>query len=322
MASARAGRWLRQAAERGDLEEVLRRARGGAPLEAADRQGRTALRLAAEKGHLQVVRALLARGARVDAPDRKGRTALTAVWCPRVAAALLAAGADVNSRDLRGRSPLRWALRELRLGTARALLEAGAAVGEGEGDLLEMLDFEAAARERAFQGALEAVASRLGKAPQPLPGVPGTWLFAVFSEGRRSAADNLAQESRALEILAEVRRDQLDAGYFSFLMHTVCPPYYLALMPTRDPYAAVAALGTGGADRPDTVELIAWLRGLEREHPFELTHLGLRLLKARFRAPVDRPEALARRLDRLRPVGARQVRLAELRRQVLFLAWE
>src|SRR4051812_3822573 len=66
---------LRNAARKGQTSQVAALLAKGAPLESADKNGRTALMLAAEKGSAETVKLLLDRGAKADARDRDGWTA-------------------------------------------------------------------------------------------------------------------------------------------------------------------------------------------------------------------------------------------------------
>ena len=60
---------LRRAASAGDVAAVERLLAAGAPVDAANAYGATALLMAADRGRLEVVRLLLARGADVDLKD-------------------------------------------------------------------------------------------------------------------------------------------------------------------------------------------------------------------------------------------------------------
>jgi hypothetical protein len=92
---------------------------------------RTRLMCAAARGDTARVRWLLARGAPREAKDVNGWTAL--YWASSkdrsdVVDALLAAGANVDAADDSGRTPLYVAARDSRIGVMRALLAAGACV--------------------------------------------------------------------------------------------------------------------------------------------------------------------------------------------------
>jgi TonB family protein len=67
---------LMAAAERGDAESVARALALGAPVDARDGDGRTALMVAATKGHLDVVRVLVHAGADVNVRTDDGLSAI------------------------------------------------------------------------------------------------------------------------------------------------------------------------------------------------------------------------------------------------------
>jgi ankyrin repeat protein len=67
---------LQQSARAGDLQQLERLLRQGAPLNAADPAGRTPLILAVMQGHTAVVQRLLAAGANTALIDKDGLNAL------------------------------------------------------------------------------------------------------------------------------------------------------------------------------------------------------------------------------------------------------
>lgn len=66
---------LLDASKKGQKERVASLLNGAAPVDARDKNGRTALMLSAQKHHAEIVRLLLAKGANPDARDRQGWTA-------------------------------------------------------------------------------------------------------------------------------------------------------------------------------------------------------------------------------------------------------
>ena len=68
---------LRDAAQNGRVEDVRALLGQGAQIDAADRNGRTALMLAADRGHVSVIQVLLESEASLALKDRNGRTART-----------------------------------------------------------------------------------------------------------------------------------------------------------------------------------------------------------------------------------------------------
>ena len=64
------GEALRSAAREGDLGQIEELLAGGAPVDAPNRYGATALFFAADRGHLDVVRRLADAGADIDLSDR------------------------------------------------------------------------------------------------------------------------------------------------------------------------------------------------------------------------------------------------------------
>ena len=91
-----------QAAFSGDIEKVRRDLDQGAPIDAVDKEGKTALNRAALMGRADVVALLLERGANVDGRSRFGKTALMAAASKghiSVVNRLFESHADVNARD-------------------------------------------------------------------------------------------------------------------------------------------------------------------------------------------------------------------------------
>ena len=73
-------------------------------------------------------------------------------------------------------------------------------------------------------------------------------------------------------------------------------PDRVALFPRSDHYEILRLMGTNGRNYdigPDSV--IAWLRTLERDHPFVVTGMGFDWVEGRFRSVVGDADALARR---------------------------
>jgi hypothetical protein len=104
----------------------------------------------------------------------------------------------------------------------------------------------------------------------------------------------------------------------------------VGLLVAKDWAAAVRRVGTAGPRRGvDTDRIVAWLRELEKEEPFDLWEIGVDYVAGRFRRTPPDPVALARRAATIAPdlvVGHTDptAGLAELmgRNRTLYLIWE
>ncbi len=348
---------LMLAAAGGHLEVLDALLESGADPRARDDLGGTAMVRAAGGGHTRVVERLLAAGVRPD--DRSGsgvpgyshRGALgkwefpvipgseREAWTPliraagaghlRVVQALLRAGADVNSADTAGNTPLFHALWGTHLDVARSLLESGAVVNERVRDFLPALDFEEAARQPAFREACRRVARLMHSDPETVPEIPGTFSFRLPLPARLRGPGwpDWKQRVRRMQhsAAAACRRHRATLVYSTYRDGDE----RLALLPTRDPYAAVAAFGTrAGNYELDTHAIIAWRRRLEAEQPFEMTGCGSAWLEIRFATPVTDPESLAAQFDDFRPdvvgeiVDDTEGLIQMLREGRLYLWWD
>jgi len=120
---------LAEAAESGQVEEVLACLGKSIDVNARASHGSTALILAASGGHLEVARVLLDRGADANGTEADGRTALMAAAMEgyvELVRALLARGAQANARTQGGDTALSLARVLGRAEVAAALEEAGA----------------------------------------------------------------------------------------------------------------------------------------------------------------------------------------------------
>lgn len=76
----------------------------------------------------------------------------------------------------------------------------------------------------------------------------------------------------------------------------------LGLAKTTDKFKVVQLVGTDGINYGhDNVEVIAWLRELDRDEPFELTGAGFDYVEGSFKQDVRNPKALARRIHAFCP---------------------
>jgi ankyrin repeat protein len=122
---------VHEAVMRRSLSDLLQALAEGAPVDAMDREGRTALLYAAKDGDMAIASALLRAGANVNARDKIARTPLhLAANSYQVEAAelLLTQGALVDAQDLHGNTPLFNAVFDSkgRDGLITRLLAAGA----------------------------------------------------------------------------------------------------------------------------------------------------------------------------------------------------
>lgn len=118
-----------EAAKLGDADSVESCLAAGMNVNAADREGRTALMEAASHSQFEIVKTLLAKGADVNVKDKQGKTALMyAAWRGQtdIAHVLMAKDADMNAKDNEGETALAIALKTNQKDMVEMLKEAGA----------------------------------------------------------------------------------------------------------------------------------------------------------------------------------------------------
>jgi len=137
---ARLSAALRNAAARGQIQDVRAELEKGADVNTSDEMGRTALMLAAFNGHTEIVRLLLSKGSQVDLRDTSGRTALmysSSGSFPETVKLLLDWKADPNFVDgVEQWTALMFAAGEGQLEVVKILLAHGAdpALKDVDGD--------------------------------------------------------------------------------------------------------------------------------------------------------------------------------------------
>ena len=76
----------------------------------------------------------------------------------------------------------------------------------------------------------------------------------------------------------------------------------VAIVPTTDIYEAIAAVGTGGPNvGVGNSNILAWLKAVEREQPWEIHGIANDRLEGRFLSPVREPIAMAKSMYYLCP---------------------
>src|SRR5262245_6746427 len=345
-----------QAAGQGQLTLVRDLLAAGMPVNARGRQA-TALEFAAGNGHLEIVRTLLDAGADVEIfsegwpilvypanggheeivrlllergvdPNRAGETGFTPLMgaalkgSAPVVRRLLDAGADPHARSSwmlrpgKTKTALEFAQDNRRKDVIPLLAEAmgipAAEIAE-DSAYAAVKQFRANAETPAFQAVLERLAEICGKPPVPWEKRKGVYRCYL----RHPAGGQFA----ALQ--AEIR-----AAGFQLVLYDSMPgrdnAAKLMVFPTAEQYAVIVARGTNGVNYGLTTRaLIAWLRELEKENPFELTGCGFDSLEGQFPSPVLHAKHWARRMVELCPdcETPGQVML-ELRQRRFFFWWD
>jgi ankyrin repeat protein len=293
----------------------------------------TALRLAVVRGFSEIALYLIAARADVNrryssfsVPAGEGKAfptgelvLLDAICYGReeVVAALLRAGADVNAADSSGLTALFYAARTRQYALAQSFIDAGAVVDERVGDFLKPRDFARAARAPEFQQSIRELTELCQTNPEPIVWLPGAVSFRVvppgagrkieFSEataaewGKEWAQTHETLQRRMDAILESMRPRCMERGQLTLDlgMPRGCGPdvRFLGLVPTSDKYAVIAAVGTSGNEAGlSTPDIIAWLRGLEKEQPFLLCGCQFDVVDIMFTEPVGDPQGLAERM--------------------------
>ena len=147
----------------------------------------------------------------------------------------------------------------------------------------------------AFPDAVRALERLAGGKAAPLVGIDSVG-DSVATEG---FAVNVPR-ARAERLVAAAQPRFLERGFYLFRSEQhfgiAGHPDRVALFPRSDRDEILRLMGTNGWNYeigPDSV--IAWLRTLERDHPFVLTGIGFDWVEGRFRSAIGDADALARR---------------------------
>jgi hypothetical protein len=147
----------------------------------------------------------------------------------------------------------------------------------------------------AFPDAVRALERLAGGAATPLVGTD-------------SVGDSLPTEgfavsvlsARAERLVAAAQPRFLEKGFYLFRSEQhfgiAGRSDRVALFPRSDRYEILRIMGTNGWNYgvgPDSI--VAWLRALERDHPFVLTGMGFDWVEGRFRSAIADADTLARR---------------------------
>lgn len=153
-------------------------------------------------------------------------------------------------------------------------------------------DFVAPATFREAVRALERLA---GGAATPLVGTDSGG-DSLLTEGFAVSVPS----ARAERLVAAAQPRFLEKGFYLFRSEQhfgiAGRSDRVALLPRSDRYEILRLMGTNGWNYdigPDSI--VAWLKALERDHPFVLTGMGFDWVEGRFRSAIGDADALARR---------------------------
>src|SRR5438128_899549 len=157
------------------------------------------------------------------------------------------------------------------------------------------LGWVAAVAVTAFPDAVRALEQLAGGKATPLVGIDSVG-DSVDTEGFAVSVP----PARAERLVAAAQPRFLERGFYLFRSEQhfgiTGHPDRVALFPRSDRYEILRLMRTSGWNYdigPDSV--IAWLRTLERDHPFVLTGMGSDWVEGRFRSAIGDADALARR---------------------------
>jgi ankyrin repeat protein len=297
---------LMHAARRGQVAVVEALLAAGADPHCISPKGNRALYDAALSGNPEIVRRLLQAGVDVNVTAAGGLTALMmaatfgkleAIQC------LLDAGADPNLKAENGLTAFDHAKNSRK---TLQFLKQALGVAPDAADALndEVKALKSRAEEPAFGKVLDRLTGLCGHEPYPWKKRKGVFRFWI-RDAKRIAEKLGAASTRRPDLIARLQ-DEVRAAGFQLVgggSASNNPP--LLLFPTANPYVVVLACGTNGNrsieidGKPtylDAATIIAWLRELEKTHPFVLTECGFDFLAGRFVSPVADARGLAQRM--------------------------
>jgi hypothetical protein len=143
-------------------------------------------------------------------------------------------------------------------------------------------DFAAALDRREYRDAIDDMERRCGSKAVPFEHLRGGFHFHVDS---RSSFD-----------FDKARKDLLARGCSVVWLDTL-RHQQVALLPTTDQFEVVRAIGTAAPNSNlDNDDIVAWLRDLHAEQPFEITGVRDDVVEGEFLAPIKDTRAMAKRM--------------------------
>ncbi len=315
---------LHQAVIGGHVEIVRLLLERGAAADTADKRGFTPLSLVEDQA--EIARVLLEHGADPNADLGGGITVLLALAMyrpPEVLSLLIDAGGDLRAKAPDGRGLLDHAAANSP--RARKFLKERMGIAPNAFDALQdhMKELPKLAKAPAFQAAAERLGRIFNRKPAPWKRRKGVAYLHDVSLAKHLArhfgepeAIGGAAMDQASRLLTRLQDELLSEGFV--LVFTRAMPEEgrvpLILLPTADKYAALVAVGTNGINHGhDTEAVIAWLKAMEGENPFQVGGCGHDFLHGRFTGPIKNAEALAARMIEFCPDIADQA-YASIRR--------
>jgi hypothetical protein len=217
--------------------------------------------------------------------------------------------------------------RRLALAVACVLSVGGPQAARADFGLNPSADPIVIATPKSLEEAIAAVAKATGASAEPIEAVAGE---IPRSQGASFAVDSKTAERLVTGSHAGFRK----AGLFLFRLERsyglAGDKDRVAVLVAKDWATAVRRVGTSGPRHGvETDRIVAWLREIEKEEPFDLWEVGVDYVAGRFRRTPRDPVGLAHRAAKMAPdlvVGHSDPTegLADLmgRGRTLYLIWE
>jgi ankyrin repeat protein len=237
---------------------------------------------------------------------------------PQLLDLLLRLGADPHAQNGLGWTALTMACISRRPDLVTRLQEHGVSLDTLADDFLELTRLGARTATDTYRAAVQQVSAACGTEPQPLPWADGLVCWALDPED--TARRLLEQDAKLPEWVA---RSQAVRQVRASLIERLSPSLaaerlllvgvesgrgfspsrdFLALFPTTNPFALIAAMGVFGNDAGISCpELVERFRQLHQQEPFDIRNLKNDTVDIDFRAPVHDPRKIAHMLYRMCP---------------------
>ena len=271
-----------------------------------------------------LIMALLKRGADIHAPfeaiyrgvyqaDRSSALHWAASYgIEDVLRLLLDHGANPGHADQRGRTPVTCAALSRHFSMMDELLRAGGTLDPLAKIYVELREFPSRSQAPQFVDAVKSLTELFGTPARQMEGLESVHYWSIEAKGEvvqhlrghasahRFVAEREVRQAKVDELIARARQALESAPLLVLdLCETIgCSnAQFIGLLPTQNPLAAVAAVGTYGNEQElSNADLMQYLLNLQQTDFFEITAARRDTLKIRFLDEVRDPMQLARSL--------------------------